>query len=102
MTRKALDRVNLGLGIVRRIGQLTTLVGTVAVIGLVGQSDYETETYQVLHSFEWFTKWMIIWMLVALGGFLLSRGMVMLWRYIRRVNYFYELGKSVYYEEEDE
>ena len=93
MTKKALNRVNLGLGIVRRLSQSAVVIGATALVGLVGQSDFEVETYQNLHSFEWFCKWELRWLVVIFVGLFLSKAVMILWKYIKRVNYFYELGK---------
>lgn len=102
MTRKEMDRINLGLGIMRRTGQVLLIVGFVGALGIVGTSDLETELGEILHPSEWYTRMICIYMLITAAGAVLAGIAKPIYRWIRRVNYFYELGMDVYYDSQED
>ena len=98
MTRKGLDRINIALGITKMLGIGTMAAGAIVCIGTVGTSDLEAEMREILHPFSWYVLHEAIGIGLIMVGFGVERSCLPLWRWIKRTNYIWELGKRTYNE----
>lgn len=101
MNRKQINRLSLGLGIMRRIGQILIVVGFIGAVGVVGTSDLEAEIGEILHPNSWYTTMTLIYLAVITLGYFLASIAKPIYKKIRKINFFYELGVLLYYNMED-
>ena len=102
MTRKGLHQINIALGITRLVGMGTIAVGAFICIGTVGTSDLEAELMTILHPYSWYVLHEAIGMGLVMVGLGVVKSCRPLWRWIKRTNYIWELGKRAYHEERGE
>lgn len=96
MKKAQLDYIGITLGVVRLVSYAAVAVGAFGLIGVVGTSDLESEIGQILHPQSWYFWMMVRYIAVIAVGACVGNSMKPLWRWIRRTNYFYELGKHTY------
>lgn len=96
MKKAQLDYIGIALGVVRLVSYAAVTVGAFGLIGVVGTSDLESEIGQVLHPQSWYFWMMAKYIAVIAVGACVGSSTKPLWRWIRRTNYFYELGKRTY------
>lgn len=98
MTRKGLHRINIALGITRLVAVGTMFAGGFLVIGTVGTSDLEAELMEILHPWSWYVAHIAMGVGLVLLGMGVYKSCYPLWKWIKRTNYIWELGKKEYEE----
>lgn len=96
MKRAQLDRIGVACGVVRLISYAAAVIGAVGLIGVVGTSDLESELGYILHPSSWYFLRTVGFLALTVISFSLGKSMKPIWKWIRRTNYFYELGKYTY------
>lgn len=96
MKKAQLDHIGIALGVVRLAGYATAAVGALGLIGVVGTSDLEAEIGKILHPQSWYFWMTVRYMAFIAVGACAAKSMKPICRWIRRTNYFYELGKHTY------
>lgn len=96
MKKAQLDYIGVALGVIRLAGYTAAAIGAFGLVGVAGTSDLEAELGQILHPQSWYLLMIIRYSVVIAVGSCVGKSMKPIWKWIRRTNYFYELGKHTY------